>query len=384
MHPLPAMRSESSRTTTEDRILLVTSATPGNGRLEDPRSLIRLLEGQGCSVEVVTTERGAIEAVRRTAHLCVLAHVREPEGLGLLQALREVRPEARLAVLCDVPDLGIALAALRLGSVDYLTGPLDPQAVEALVQRARGSGDLRLRAFTQSLQALTPGLVHELRNPLSGILASGQMLGRVVGDNPRAQEYLRILRDEALQLERFLARLAEFGRLPKGGIFFADPVDLAGFLTGVLEEWRPRCTTHGIGQVVQFDPGISGIRAEPTRLALALGEILANAVEAMPSGGTLTVTTRRAPAGATAGDSATAGWADILVADTGGGMAGEVHRRAFEPFFSTRPRALGIGLALAQAILVAHGGSIRLDSQLGTGTRVLLRLLLAPAGENGH
>jgi signal transduction histidine kinase len=373
-----------SRTAMGDRVLLVTSATSDNGRPGDPRSLIRLLEGQGCTVEVVPTEHGAIEAVRRTAHLCVLVHVRGPEGLGLLRTLRGVRPEARLAVLCDVPDLGIAIAALRLGTFDYLAGPLDPQAVEALVHRARGSGDLRLRAYTQSLQALTPGLVHELRNPLSGILASGQMLGRVVGDNPRAQEYIRILRDEALQLERFLARLAEFGRLPKGGIFFADPVDLTGFLTGVLEEWRPRCMAHRIGQVAQFDSGISGIRAEPTRLALALGEILANAVEAMPSGGTLTVTTRRVPGGVTAGDAATTGWADILVADTGGGMAAEVHHRAFEPFFSTRPRALGIGLALAQAILVAHGGSIHLDSRPGTGTQVLLRLLLAPAGENGH
>jgi signal transduction histidine kinase len=360
----------------EDRVLLVTSLAPGNGGSEETRSLIRLLEKQGCTVELAPTERGALEAVRRANYLCVLVHVRGPEGLSLLQALREVHPEAHLAVCGDVPDLGVAVAALRLGTVDYLAGPPDPRATEALVRRLRESGDLRLRAHTRSLQALTPGLVHELRNPLSSILASGQMLGRLIGDNPRAQEYVRILRDEALLLERFLARLAEFGRLPRGGIFFADPVDLTGFLTAALEEWRPRCTAHGIGQVACFDPGIPGIRAEPTRLGLALGEILANAVEAMPTGGTLTVTTRRGP-----GDAAAAGWADILVSDTGAGMAGEVHRRAFEPFFSTRPRALGIGLALAQAIVAAHGGSIRVDSRPGTGTQVLLRLLLAPAGE---
>ena len=383
MQPSPTTCSESARTARENRVLLVASAAPGNGGPEELRPLIRLLEGLGCAVEVAPKDQEAIDAVRRATYLCVLVQVGGPEGFELLRALREVRPDGRLAVFGNIPDLGVAIAALRLGALDYLAGPLDRRAVESLVDRSRGSGDQRLRAYTRSLQALTPGLVHELRNPLSSILASGQMLGRLVGDNPRAQEYVRILRDEALQLERFLARLAEFGRLPQGGIFFADPVDLDGFLTGMLEEWRPRCTAHGIGQVTHFDPSIPGVRAEPTRLALALGEILANAVEAMATGGTLTVATRRVPGGPTAGD-ATAGWADIVVADTGGGMAEEACCRAFEPFFSTRPRALGIGLALAQAILEAHGGSIRLDSGPGSGTQVLLRLRLAPGGEKGH
>jgi signal transduction histidine kinase len=384
VHPLPATCSESTRTATEDRVLLVTSSIPGNGEPEGLLVLIRLLETQGCTVERVPTERSALEAVRRGSYLCVLVHVKGPQGLLPVQALHEAHLEAPLAVFCETPDLGVAVAALRLGTFDYLVGPPEPSAVEALLRRSQGSADLRLRGYTQSLRALTPGLIHELRNPLSGILASGQMLGRLIGDNPRAQEYVRILREEALQLERFLARLGEFSRLPRGGVFFAGPVDLTVFLTAVLEEWRPRCTAHGIGQVAHYDPSISGIRAEPTRLSLALGEILANAVEAMPTGGTLSVTTRRVAGATAAGDGAPGGWADILVSDTGGGMAEEVHRRAFEPFFSTRPRALGIGLALAQAIVAAHGGSLRLDSRPGSGTQVLLRLHLAPTGESGR
>jgi len=382
VHLEVGVRSQPAQETTGERILLI-AASRGGGGDEPLRRLTRLLESQGCAVETVPADRALAQAVRRPGELCILVPVAGPDGLDLLHALREAHPDARLVVLCERPDLGLALELLRLGAFDCLEAAPDEAAVAALAARLRAAGDSRLRAYTQSLQALTPGLVHELRNPLSGILGSGQMLGRLIGENPRAQDYIRILREEALQLERFLARLAEFGRLPRGGICCGDPLQLTRFLGGLLEEWRPRCLAHGITQVTRFAPAVPGVRAEPSRLALALGELLDNAIEAMPAGGTLTVSTRLVP-GDPGRDPARPGTAEILVADTGPGMAEEVRRRALEPFFSAKPRALGIGLALAQAVLAAHGGDLGLDSRPGAGTRVALRLPLAPGGGNGH
>jgi len=346
-----------------DRVLVIPcgpSGSPGDGRF------LRALSREGCAPTVVPSAPAALEALEREP--CLLAFLELPAraeaGLRFLQRLRDRLPGLRAAVISETPRLETAVEALRLGAFDFLERPVTPAALRAVLRRARAGGDARQDMWLASLRALTPGLVHELRNPLSSVLASSQLLGRLVAPHDSARKYADIILEEARQLESFLARIAEFGRLdPCAGSAAAE-------LPALLEEVRREAVSGGatgrVRVVSRCAPRTPPARANPARLAQACAELVRNALEAMPQGGTLAVTARAArPRG---------GGVEIEFADTGTGMGPEVRRRAFEPFFSTRPRALGLGLPLAQAIARLEGGSVRLGPPGAAGSRVVLAL----------
>jgi two-component system, NtrC family, sensor histidine kinase HydH len=288
----------------------------------------------------------------------------------LLQRIRSHTPGLRVAIIGDSGRVADAVAAMRAQAFDYLEEPISPEALAALIRRARSTPDAGQTALLDSLQTLVPGLVHELRNPLSGILAGSQMLTRLVRGAGTASEYAGIIYAEALRLERLLARLAEFGKLRAHGLQCKATVDLADLLQRVLDAATPACTVRRIQIARLFDPEASVLSGDPGRLAQACAEIVQNAQEAMPEGGSLRVSSRCAPGIDGSGD----GWIEVEFHDTGPALTEEVRRRAFEPFFSTRPRALGVGLSLVQAIVSAHGGSARLEPAADAGSRVVLQL----------
>lgn len=359
--------ADAERTSSEpeptDRILLVEcdpGAEPRDGRL------LRAFSRRDCTISVVCAGQAAVEAVSREAHLLVLldVHARPRAGLRLLQDLRARRPSLRAAVLTAAPDLASALDFLRLGAFDYLAKPVTPAALQALLERARAQDGLRQEGWLDALHALAPGLVHELRNPLSSVLASSQLLARHLAPHDRARKYADIIREEALQLESFLSRIAEFGRLDPRD---ADgTMDLRASVEQALRDAHAACAARRVRTVLRWDPGTPPARGNPVRVAQVCAELVRNALDAMPEGGTLTVTSRP--------PSEQDGGIHVEFADTGTGMTPEVQRRAFEPFFSTRPRALGIGLPLARAIARAQGGALRLDPPAAEGARLVLVL----------
>jgi len=234
-----------------------------------------------------------------------------------------------------------------------------------------------VREILSSLQRMAPGLVHELRNPLSGILAGSQMLERALPAGAPVREYAEIVHQEAQRLERFLTRIGQFGRLAADGLTLQAGLDLNGLLATVLAEGAPGWREAGIAVVTRLDPALPVVEGDAGRLAQAAREILQNARDAMAGGGTLTVSTRQLAPDELEFPAAARGRGPAVplvaaeFADTGDGMSPEARERAFEPFFSTRPRALGVGLALAQVIALAHGGTLWLPPA-GAGARVVL------------
>jgi signal transduction histidine kinase len=357
--------------------VLVVEGTPG----EDAASLVSLLAAHGCAVTVTPVERAAERAAEGGFVLAILQP--GPDGSARLDHLRRLQDEVadlRVAVLGARGDVGAAVEALRAHAFEFLETPVAPEAIAVVLERARRLPPPRQASLLESLQILTPGLVHELRNPLSGILAGSQMIARLLQGQGAACEYAEIIREEAQQLERFLGRLAEFGRLRAVGVPGAETVDLVGVLEGALDAVRNPCSARRIRIMASFQRPIPPLRGDPGRLRQAVAEILQNALDAMPDGGTLTVGTRLAgtdadPTPATVGCQRT--WAEIEFRDTGPGLTAEAWRRGCEPFFSTRPRALGVGLALAQAIALAHGGMLCLEGPGRPGGHVVMRLPVA-------
>jgi signal transduction histidine kinase len=366
-----------------DPVLLV-AGRPG----DEATDVVQTLTAEGCAVTVVSDE-AALDHVVAQPYLLVLLRSASSEALDLQRVRRLLgrAPGLRIAVIGKSGNVAAAVEFMRAHAFDYLEDPVTGPAVSAVVRRARQTPDPRQAALLMSLQALTPGLVHELRNPLSGILAGSQMLARLLGGQGRASEYAEIVREEAQRLERFLARLADFGRLGACGLLGAAGVDLCALLRRLLDEIEPACAARRVKIASAFDPRTGVVWGDPARLSQACAEILQNAQDAMPDGGTLTVGTRwlaecgagifRVGAGALP-----AGWIDVEFTDTGPGFTDEARQRACEPFFSTRPRALGIGLAFAQTVACAHGGLLRLGAAIPSGGHVVLRLPVNAGGES--
>jgi signal transduction histidine kinase len=355
---------DAGRAVVRDRVLVVTSRS--DDRADD---LGQLLAAQGCIVTLtpsVPTGEGVADyllAILRTG----------PDAVAMgerLRRLREQAPNLVVAVIGAPGRVADAVEAMRAQALDYLEDPVSAEAVERLMRRARSAPEPRQATLLTSLQLLMPGLVHELRNPLSGVLAGSQMLVRVLGGGGTACEYAAIIQEEAQQIERFLARLAEFGRLGARGLHLVDGVDLPGLLGRLLDTAIPACRARRIRILSSWDPRVSTLCADPGRLTQAYAEILQNAQDAMPDGGTVTVEVRAIRGVPDVSDD----WVEVEWRDTGSGLTPEARQRAFEPFFSTRPRALGVGLSLAQAITWAHGGTIRLEDAGGQGCRAILRI----------
>jgi signal transduction histidine kinase len=368
-----------------DRVLVV--ADPEGSQA---KALVRLLAAQGCAASV-HDEDAALDAAADRPHLLALvwSHRAATDSVRLMDRLQQRAPAMRIALLGAGGGDGAA-AAVRARAFDYLEEPVSPAALEATIRRARTEPDPRQAALLLSLQALAPGLVHELRNPLSGVLAGSQMIRRMLQAQDKVTEYAEIVEEGARTLERFLSRLAEFGRLRMQPAQPMDRLDAAALLARVVERTEPDCRARGIRIVTAFDPKASSLRGDPRRLELAWTELLKNAQEAMPEGGTLTVRTRvrsaEQPRISGSGPSMQPGdplteeaaaegeWFEGTCCDTGRGLTAEARQRAFEPFFSTRPGALGVGLPLAQAIVWGHGGMLRLDAARAGGVCALLSL----------
>jgi signal transduction histidine kinase len=231
----------------------------------------------------------------------------------------------------------------------------------------------RLSAIGQ----LAAGVMHDVNNALNPIMAAAYLLRHHAESPDAVRDYAERIRIAAEMGAATASRVGRFIRqqpLHTGG---DEPLDLAVLADEVLdltEPFRLRRSSSESGEVKivrQFAPG-AHTRGIPGEIREALVNLVQNAIDAMPSGGTLTIRT------GVEGDSAT-----IAVRDTGVGMSADVRERAFEPFFTTKgAKGSGLGLAEVYGIARRHRGTAGISSVPGRGTEVILRLPLdrsAPA-----
>jgi signal transduction histidine kinase len=223
----------------------------------------------------------------------------------------------------------------------------------------------------QRMGRLAGALAHEIKNPLSTMNISLQLLKEDLEAKPQVSSAsvlprIRLMSDEIRHLEKILDSFLQIARAPVLELAERDPNEL---IRNVLTLLAPELTTHGITVHAQFDTGIGIARMDPDLMRQTLLNLLRNAIQAMPQGGTLTVLTRREGSH----------WTLELI-DTGCGIPLELQPRVFEAFFTTRKGGTGIGLALVRGIVERHGGQISLQSAEGMGTRFLVRMP-APAVE---
>jgi signal transduction histidine kinase/ActR/RegA family two-component response regulator len=229
----------------------------------------------------------------------------------------------------------------------------------------------RLRALGQ----MASGIAHDINNAISPVtLYTDALLEQEAHMSSQGRDYLRIIRRAIDDVGQTVARMREFYRQRERLSDLAS-IDLNPLVNQVLAltsaRWRDLPQERGIVINVRTElaNGLPKVFGTESDIRDALTNLIFNAVDAMPEGGTLTVRTR-----------VTHSAVELAVSDTGAGMDEETRRRCVEPFFTTKgERGTGMGLAMVYGMVQRHDAQIEIDSAPGTGTTVRLQFKAAPA-----
>lgn len=232
--------------------------------------------------------------------------------------------------------------------------------------------DLHARMVAE-LAELAGGLAHELRNPLSTMKVNLKLLSEDLSDESARFEDVRrraLLKVDVLKREadRLQSVFDDFLNLIGTQGLQLRPTDLNAVVDRLIEFFEPMATSQNIvlRKIVDVEPLVCPV--DEQLLSQALLNLVVNAKDAMPQGGTLTFETR-----------AEGGWAVVSVTDTGIGISAVDRKRIFKPFFSNKASGTGLGLSLTHRIVQKHGGTLGVTSEVGRGTTFVLRLPLDPA-----
>lgn len=287
----------------------------------------------------------------------ITALQREAEGLRLDLATPET-PNALPPVIASLPQ-------------DYRTGDeIEDLATTFAAMRAVLEENLRTIRSQQhelirqeklaSVGQLLAALAHDLRNPLGVIRSSAQIVLEGPREEPIRQEMARYIIDEVDKLSQRLHDFLRYARQKPPDLTDTSAEDA---VRAALKQWEAQGGHERIRVAHRFGPNLPPIRIDPEQIKEALMNVLINAREAMPDGGTLTLTTRLGSEGEV----------DIEVADTGSGIHADHLARIFEPFFTTKAYGTGLGLTNVKRLVEDNGGTLTVTSNQGTGTTFTLR-----------
>jgi two-component system sensor histidine kinase HydH len=257
------------------------------------------------------------------------------------------------------------LGALGILGVGALLAPvhLETRRKRDEIIRARKEIAADALARAQTVEQLGSKVAHDLKNPLTGVKALVQLGLRNPGE-AASHERLEVVEREISRMQEILQSYLSFTRPLQE--MSPRRVALAPLVSDTLLLLSGRADDAG---VKLYSEGDAVVEVDPGRLKDALLNLVANAIEATPAGGEVVVEVRPR------GDRA-----ELVVRDTGRGMAAETLRRIGTPFFTTREDGTGLGVVLARTAIAQHGGSLRYESEVGKGTRVSVTL---PRGKTG-
>jgi signal transduction histidine kinase/HAMP domain-containing protein len=210
------------------------------------------------------------------------------------------------------------------------------------------------------LGGLISGVAHQIRNPLNAMNLQLELLSQDAGRNVPIDQRVRGLRNEVERLDRAVNALMRFMRPEQLKLTRCPVNDLVA--EAAAAQMRPGITIER-----EFDSRVGTIQADRALLSEALRNILGNAAEAMPNGGTVRVATSLNPGG----------FVEIVVTDDGPGILPENLSKVFNLYFTTKKNGNGLGLPLALRAIDLHRGTMDVQSEVGSGTTVVIRLPVA-------
>jgi len=247
------------------------------------------------------------------------------------------------------------------GEIGALAAAFNQMTRDLLEQRDRLVQAERVAAWRE----LARRLAHELKNPLFPLQITVENLQRARAAHPGEfdevfRESTATLLAELGKLRGIVGRFSDFARMPQPQL---ETVDLNNLVRESLKLFEAQMQAAGVTLRLELAAGLRAIRADPGQLARALQNLVLNAIDAMPSGGRLTIRTAPHESGVR-----------LEVSDTGQGLTQEECDRLFTPYYTTKTHGTGLGLAIVQSVISDHGGKIGVRSEPGKGTTFLIDL----------
>jgi len=246
--------------------------------------------------------------------------------------------------------------------------------VEELSQYIAEQGSI-LEKFAQieklsAIGELASGVAHDFNNTLAGILGRAQLLHAHSNDAKEVERGLDIIIKTAKDGAHTVKRIQDFARQRRDRDF--ELISVEQLLSDVSEITRPRWKNRAEAADVYINLELcvttkAMVMGDPSELREVLVNIVFNAIDALPVGGTITLSASESD-----------GQIEIRVTDSGTGMTEDVRSRIFDPFFTTKGKAgMGLGLAVSYGIICRHEGILEVESELGCGTSFVIRLAVA-------
>ncbi|SNB46164.1 cache domain-containing protein [Geobacter sp. DSM 9736] len=211
-----------------------------------------------------------------------------------------------------------------------------------------------------SLGILSSGVAHEINNPLGVILGYASYLEGKLDEQDPNYKYVHEIKRESKRCRKIVQDLLSYARMPKPTL---EPTDMNTLLEQIVDFAANHTDMHHVSVVKEFRPDIPLISVDGDQMRQVAINIILNAGAAMQSGGRLVVKTDLME-----------GYVKMVFSDNGAGIPPENLESIFEPFFTTKPKGTGLGLAITKQIVEQHQGKIEIESLVGKGTTVTVRL----------
>lgn len=370
--------------------------TAGAGAMQDGRILVidddalisdsfrMALQVEGYTVGAAASAKEALTALDQVDWDLAFVDLVLPDmdGLELLRELKTRRPDLIGVVITGHGSGTKGFAARDAGAYAFLEKPGDmtPAKILTVVANAlkHRKADQALEASRQqvamseklsTLGTLVSGVAHEVRTPLTYISNNLYLIRQVLERTAPAAPALQTVLQDALayaaaaqegvtRIDRLVDDLRRLARREGGEPTLADLRDVVAVAVNLF-----RATRRGRVDVRADLQSVPAVRLDAGQIQQVVLNLLNNAAEAMPSGGTVRVTIRPVASGG-----------EIEVEDHGTGIPPEVEARLFNPFVTTKPDGTGLGLSICQRIVEAHGGHIRYQTEAGEGTTFVVFL----------
>ncbi len=240
-----------------------------------------------------------------------------------------------------------------------------------LSRRKEVEAEMRRADRLSALGRLSAGVAHEIRNPLAGIRTTAEILQGRVSEDPDLCQFVDVILEEATRLDRIVGSLLQFAKPSEPRL---SPLDVGRLLSRAARLAAGRAAERGI----TIDPEIAGTLpcplADRDQILQVLLNLMLNAVEATPEGGSVRATARPGGNGERT--------LEIEIRNGGEGVPQHLRERIFDPFFTTKPGGTGLGLSISQNILRQHGGALRIETPTEGGTRAIAILPLPRDGSD--
>jgi len=294
----------------------------------------------------------------RTAVVVAVTGILMAIVLSWWATARITRPVQRLAesaARVAAGNWGTTVEVAGKDEIGQLARVFNRMTHELVEQRERLVQAERVAAWRE----LARRLAHELKNPLFPLQITVENMQRARAGYPEQfdevfREGTSTLLAELSKLKQIIGRFSDFAKMPAPEI---GAVNLNGLVTETMRLFEAQLSQAGIRAAAQLDPRLGPVQADAEQLTRVLRNLILNAVDAMPEGGSLTVRTRALGSGAR-----------LEVSDTGQGLTPEECARLFTPYYTTKTHGTGLGLAIVQSVVSDHKGRIAVESEKGKGT----------------